>query len=104
MGTVTRDSQGILCSGSIVFDILARPAEDSSWGTTSFIESIEYHLGGNGANTALALAMIGMPVRLVASVGSDEQARFALDKLAGAGVDIAQLPYSTHPQPRALYL
>jgi len=52
---------GVLCSGSIVYDTVVRPVADSGWGTTSFVETIEYHVGGNGANTSLTLATIGMP-------------------------------------------
>ena len=81
------DPKGVLCSGSIVFDTLVRPVDHSEWGTTTLVESIEYHLGGNGANTGLALALLGMPVRLLGSVGNDEQGRFALHRLQQAGVE-----------------
>jgi sugar/nucleoside kinase (ribokinase family) len=78
---------GVLCSGNIVFDIVLHPVEDSPWGTTTFVESLEYHVGGNGANTALALAAMGVPVRLMGMVGPDDQGRFVLEKLLRAGVD-----------------
>jgi len=78
---------GVLCSGSIVYDTVVRPVADSDWGTTSFVETIEYHVGGNGANTSLALATIGMPVRLMGVVGKDPQGEFALETLRRAGVD-----------------
>jgi sugar/nucleoside kinase (ribokinase family) len=77
----------ILCSGSIVFDTLARPVEAPRWGTTTLVETIECHAGGNGANTAIALAKLGTPVRLIGAVGADSQGRFVVDALRSAGVD-----------------
>jgi sugar/nucleoside kinase (ribokinase family) len=82
-----RTVTGILCSGSIVYDTLVRPVDDPRWGTTTFVETIEYHSGGNGANTALALARLGTPVRLVGAVGLDERGRFLLESLRKGGVD-----------------
>jgi sugar/nucleoside kinase (ribokinase family) len=81
--------QGVLCSGSIVFDIIVRPADDSAWGTTSFVDSIEYHLGGNGANTSTALARLGVPVRLMGAVGNDANGTMALETLGRSGVDVS---------------
>src|SRR5207245_2154390 len=50
------DMSGILVSGSVVYDTLVVPASDAPWGTTTFVETIEPHPGGNGANTSLAIA------------------------------------------------
>jgi sugar/nucleoside kinase (ribokinase family) len=83
------EARGILCSGSIIFDTLVQPFEQSSWGTTSFVESMECHVGGNGANTARALAILGSPVRLLGALGEDTQAEFILDQLQDAGVDMS---------------
>ncbi|HEX3880157.1 MAG TPA: carbohydrate kinase family protein, partial [Bryobacteraceae bacterium] len=80
--------QGVLCSGSIVFDTLVRPVEDPQWGTTTFVDAIESHVGGNGANTSLALSTLGASVRLLGAVGRDEQGQFLLESLQRAGVDI----------------
>ena len=66
-----------------------RAYDDSPWGTTSFVDIIEPHPGGNGANTSLALAALGVPVRLLGAVGRDEPGRFVLDALRRAGVDPA---------------
>lgn len=78
---------GILCSGSIVYDILTRPVEDADWGTTTFVDTIEFHVGGNGANTARALAIVGAPVRLLGAVGADPQGAWILEQLRADGVD-----------------
>jgi len=78
---------GVLCLGSIVYDTLVHPAEDGEWGTTTLVDTIEPHPGGNGANTALALARLGIAVRLAATVGNDEPGRFLVESLRHAGVD-----------------
>ncbi len=80
---------GVLCSGSIAFDILVRPVDQSQWGTTTFVDAIESHVGGNGANTSFALAKVGVAVRLLGAVGGDEQGALILEKLRRAGVDIS---------------
>ena len=90
---------GVLCSGNIVFDILLHPVRESAWGTTTLVESLEYHVGGNGSNTSLALAAMGVPVRLLGTVGRDEQARFVLKKFQQAGVDTSAV--RTVPEPTA---
>lgn len=79
--------KGILVSGAVVYDTLVVPAADSPWGTTTFVDTIEPHPGGNGANTSLALAKIGAPVRLIATVGDDAPGHFLLEALRSAGVD-----------------
>ena len=78
---------GVLCSGSIIYDTLVHPAEQAPWGTTTLVDTIEPHPGGNGSNTSLALAKIGAPVRLLGAVGNDDPGRFLLDALCRAGVD-----------------
>jgi sugar/nucleoside kinase (ribokinase family) len=82
---------GVLCSGNVVYDTLVRPVEEWCWGTTTFVESIEYHIGGNGANTSIALAKLSVPVRLLATVGRDDQGRFVSEALRAAGVDTREL-------------
>jgi sugar/nucleoside kinase (ribokinase family) len=82
---------GVLCSGSIVYDILVRPAEEAPWGTTTFVDTIEYHVGGNGANTASALGRLGVPARLLGAVGGDAAGEFLLERIAKAGVDCSRV-------------
>lgn len=91
-------TRGVLCSGSIIFDTLVQPFEESVWGTTSFVESMECHVGGNGANTARAMGMLGTTVRLLGALGEDTQAEFILDQLRDAGVDasgVTRIPAPT---------
>lgn len=79
--------KGVVCSGAVIHDTLVRPVENPQWGTTTIVETIEQHIGGNAANTSIALATLGVPVRAVAAVGPDESGRFVLDALTRAGVD-----------------
>jgi sugar/nucleoside kinase (ribokinase family) len=79
--------RGVLCSGSIIYDILVRPVDQPAWGTTRFVDSIEYHIGGNGANTSRALTTLGVPTRLLGVVGRDQQGDVVLEGLRRAGVD-----------------
>jgi sugar/nucleoside kinase (ribokinase family) len=82
------EMKGIICSGAVIHDTLVRPVEAPQWGTTTFVETIEPHLGGNAANTSIALATLGVPVRVVGAVGRDDQGRFVLDALSSRGVDV----------------
>lgn len=85
------EAPGVLCSGSIIYDTLVQPFDDSAWGTTRWVQSLEYHVGGNGANTARALAILGTPVRLFGTVGNDAQGGFVLQELQESGVDTSAI-------------
>jgi sugar/nucleoside kinase (ribokinase family) len=80
-----------------VVDILVRPVDRFPWGTTTLVESIEQHLGGNGASTSYTLGKLGTPVRLLGMVGADAFGDLAVNKLAGAGVDTAWIARSAAP-------
>jgi sugar/nucleoside kinase (ribokinase family) len=80
--------RGILCCGNIVIDIMVRPVEQFNWGTTTWVDSIEQNLGGNGSNTSYTLGMLGVPVRLLGMVGQDAFGEQALSILKAGGVDL----------------
>jgi sugar/nucleoside kinase (ribokinase family) len=88
MSDVLSKRVGVLCAGSVVQDTIVGPCEALRWGTTTFVDSMDRHLGGNGANTARALAMLGNNVRLLGTVGSDDAAAFATAELSVSDVDI----------------
>src|ERR1700731_4634294 len=81
--------RGILCCGNIAVDIQVRPVEQFNWGTTTWVDSIEQNLGGNGSNTSYTLAMLGVPVRLLGMVGQDPFGEHALSILKSGGVDLS---------------
>jgi ribokinase len=61
------------------------PKEGESVLAWGFEEPID---GGKATNQAVAIARLGVPVRLVTVVGSDERGRRALDYFARVGVDV----------------
>jgi sugar/nucleoside kinase (ribokinase family) len=94
---LARAPAGVLCAGNLVCDILVRPVNRFTWNTTVWVESIEQALGGNGANTAYALGVLGVPVRLLSTAGSDPFADDLLGRLSGAGVDVRRIVRSPVP-------
>ena len=83
---------GVYCTGNIVLDTLVRPVEGMpAWGTTTYVESISAHLGGNGAGSAYAAAMMGVPAKLAGAIGNDPPGAFITERLRSAGVDVSQL-------------
>lgn len=88
---------GVVCAGNIVYDILVRPVDATPWGTTTWVESIEPHLGGNGANSSFALAKLGVPVRLAGMVGPDSFGDHLLEILSAVGVDTSYVARGAQP-------
>jgi len=81
----------------MVMDILVRPVDRIAWNTTTWVEAIEQHMGGNGANTSYAAAVCGAAVRLVSVAGRDAFGDRLLSELAGAGVDGAHVRRTDGP-------
>jgi sugar/nucleoside kinase (ribokinase family) len=88
---------GVLCCGNISFDIPVWPVDRFVWGTTLWVDAIEDSVGGNGGNTSYALGMLGVPVRLFGTVGSDKHGDTVLSLLQQAGVDTSQVRRSPKP-------
>lgn len=87
----------ILCAGSIVQDTIIRPVDVPRWGTTTFVDAMDRYVGGNGANTASALAVLGNRVRLLGAIGIDESAQFVRAHLDRLHVDTGELTLSSKP-------
>jgi ribokinase len=79
----------IVVLGDINVDISARLDAPPRLGSDCLAPELGLHLGGVGANTAVALARLGEPVRLVACAGRDGFAEFALARLAQEGIDLS---------------
>ena len=77
----------ILCCGNIVQDILVRPVSEVHFDRTTWVDSIQFSLGGNGANTSYAAAILGVPVRLLGFTGKDDFSPRVLETLRKPGVD-----------------
>ncbi|MEO7142058.1 MAG: carbohydrate kinase family protein [Bryobacteraceae bacterium] len=95
----------ILCAGNLVLDILVRPVDEPRYGATTWVETIEQHLGGNCSNASYALALLGAPVRALGAVGADEAGGRVLSWLAAAGVDLSAVHRSaTSPTATSVVL
>ncbi len=97
-------SGGVLCSGNIVYDIVVRPVEEIRWDATTWVDSIEPHVGGNGANTSITLAKLKVPVRLLGAVGPDDFGRFTMDALRDAGCDTSRITKASLPTATSVVL
>lgn len=86
-----QQTPGFLCIGDIDVDILIGvdrlPTRDGKVNG----EHLRRVPGGMAGNVAVALARLGCAVRILGRVGDDDEAAFALDGLARAGVDSASV-------------
>jgi sugar/nucleoside kinase (ribokinase family) len=83
---------GVYCTGNVVLDTLVRPVDGMPpWGTTTYVDSISAHLGGNGAGSAYAAARMGVPTKLAGAIGGDAAGALVSGRLRSAGVDVSQL-------------
>lgn len=88
---------GVLCAGNISHDILVRPVDQFRWGTNTWVDEYIEDMGGNGSNTSYALAVLGVPVRLLGLVGRDSKGDGVLAKLNSVGVDTRLINHSKEP-------
>jgi ribokinase len=76
----------VVALGDVNIDVIAHFASYPAKGQDALADTTEFHCGGSAANTAIALARMGLDVCLIARVGSDPLAPKALDSLREAGV------------------
>jgi ribokinase len=81
----------VVVLGDANVDIIAHFAVFPEKGGDGLASSTEIHCGGSAANTALALARLGVSTSLIARLGPDYWALKILDCLDGAGVSPAAL-------------
>ncbi|MFN3652999.1 MAG: carbohydrate kinase family protein [Armatimonadota bacterium] len=78
----------IVVLGNFVVDIIGKPIDRlPGRGHLSLLDTLETHVGGNGPNTAGALARLGGAAAAAGAVGQDLYGRFLLEALEGWGVD-----------------
>jgi len=94
----------IVVAGNLVADILVRPVERIEYGFTVWVDSIEEHLGGNGANTSYTLATLGVPVRLRGAAGQDDFGDRVLSRLRGVGVNLQEVDRMALPTAKTVVL
>lgn len=74
--------------GNFVVDLIARPLHRlPEPGRLQILDTLETHPGGNGPNTAAALARLGAGVAALGRVGEDLYGRYLCERLEGWGVD-----------------
>jgi ribokinase len=82
---------GVVVVGQMGRDLALRTAHlPDEGGTEPVLERLE-RLGGKGANQAVGLAQLGVPVSLVAVVGMDKDGMSVLDEAAVDGIDVAHV-------------
>jgi ribokinase len=88
--------------GSVNLDLIAAVPRLPEAGETLTATGLTRIPGGKGANQALAVRRCGLPVQLVAAVGTDPQADTALKLLSREGVSQDRLQRVTEPTGLAL--
>ena len=78
----------VLCIGSAVMDITARPVgQGETWKEKQRISDIRIQTGGDAANQSIRLADLGLTAALAACVGEDQNGSILRSALEGRGVD-----------------
>ena len=78
--------------GAHIVDVLGRPVAQIPAGQGSArLTEIRMTVAGTAGGTAVDLARLGGTVRSVGAVGADNLARFLLDQLVDAGVDVSRM-------------
>jgi ribokinase len=93
---------GVTVVGSVNLDLVAALPRLPSSGETLTATGLTRVPGGKGANQALAAHRLGLPVQLIAAVGTDPEADAALDILRREGVGLDRLQRVTAPTGLAL--
>lgn len=82
----------VFCIGNAVVDVVVRSLEElPPAGTIRMVEEVTQVTGGNGINTAMALARMGKSVRIAAGIGVDPFGAFLREAVRNEGVDDANL-------------
>lgn len=81
----------VVVVGSINADYLMRVSRRPRGGETVAGGVLEHHMGGKGANQAVAAARAGAATALVGCVGDDTDGRLALERLRREGVDVSEV-------------
>lgn len=88
--------------GSVNLDLVAAVPRLPEPGETLTAVGFTRIPGGKGANQALAVQRCGLPVQLVAAVGTDSEADIALELLGREGVGLERLQRLAEPTGLAL--
>jgi sugar/nucleoside kinase (ribokinase family) len=82
----------VFCVGNAVADILARPVDHlAPPGTSQRLDDAALGPGGNTINTGIALARLGVGVRIAAAIGDDRFGQFLRERVRAEGIDDSSL-------------
>jgi ribokinase len=81
--------KAIVVVGSINIDLVSKAERLPVSGETVLGTEFKTHLGGKGANQAVAIARLGHPVHMIGKIGSDSFGERLRSGLEQAGVDIS---------------
>jgi ribokinase len=93
---------GVTVVGSVNLDLVAALPRLPDSGETLTATGLTRVPGGKGANQALAAHRLGLPVQLIAAVGTDPEADTALELLRREGVGLDRLQRVTESTGLAL--
>jgi len=77
----------VLLFGDINVDNIFQLTTFPEIGRDSYAEHAEMHMGGTVSNSAVALHLLGQPVRLLSAVGDDFWSNYVLSELARLQID-----------------
>jgi ribokinase len=86
---IARATANVAVLGSLNTDVVLRVARLPAAGETVVAHSLSQHLGGKGANQAVAAARAGAAVRMIGAVGDDAAGAELVACLKTEGVDCA---------------
>lgn len=90
--------------GSVALDIYGDLERLPSADETVYVEETARYAGGTGANVAVALARLKVPVAFVGRIGSDFVGRTLLESLVRNGVDVSNVTITNQRSLRTLIL
>ena len=78
----------VYCVGNAVADVLTRPVNDfAPSGTSQSLDDVALSAGGNCINTAIALARLGIPIKIAAAAGDDAFGEMLRLRIRQEGID-----------------
>lgn len=81
----------VVTLGDINVDVIARIPHYPALGSDSLAEGVDVRAGGSAANTAVVLSKFGLDVSIIARVGQDLLANYALSDLQQAHVSLSRI-------------
>ena len=94
----------VVVFGSIAMDTYGYAQSFPKMDETVYVEEIGRYPGGMGANVALALTKLGVPVAFVARLGNDQTGRQLLQNLKENNIDLSNLSISTQKSLETLII